>query len=1650
MSASITLKAAGLNVQPNQLDLPPGSLAVASNVIIKRDGVIEPRRGYPLYGNAMGSSSDRAKQLMTYKNRILRHFSNQLQYDSDGAGKFLSFCGTYLEPEVGRRIRFKEANGNFYFTTSNGIEKISAKTAADFTTACPYITPAGGIKALDLSAVLDFSLGLQSGFLPPDSAVAYRQVWGYTDANGNLVLGSPTARVVVFNPLSTMVLMDFNNILNQLNNISANVSNPSLITALNFFSSLNLGPSASAQELQANLIALAAKLDQSILYADQVSVAPLQIGGASINSGIGTISFSSGNPANYFVSGSNILLNNFTPTTGSFINPTTGVANEVVSTLVPTFTTTGNTTLGVAESTSLTTIADINSSLNSSYFLINSANDATQYYVWLNSDNTGTDPNVSGKTGIRVNISANDSANTVAANIRQALNGFNADFITSGSTNNVVITNTSIGATTDATMGTTGFSIVSITQGTDSNIITSVASTSGINVGVIVTSPGHIAAGTYVTAVGINTITLSQNAISNTTGATLNFDAAINFNTTAGGPVSFSNATIHSYEYEIIAQPAVPSIPTTDAQLLALQNYLLAIITRLQSETSTGTPPTISSNSQTNFLSTIQLTNSANVLLTFTIPAGVTVNDFYQIYRSDIVTASQTQVLATDIAPSDELKLVFEGFPTAQDIINGFITVLDVTPQAFAGAFLYTNATTGEGILQANDLPPFALDINNFKNVMFYANTRTRQRLDISLLGVEQMIAEINAGTIPTITLSDGTTTTTYTFVLGVAQIVQINTVADVSGNLAGKYFTINDANDTTSYYIWYKVNGVGTDPLVANKTGVLVDLVTNDSANTVAIKTSNVINTIVQDFTSVFSTNHITVTNINEGSAAAPTNGTSGFTSSVLTPGVGADPSLNQILLSNVISPAQAVDQTARSLIDIINRDPNSPIYAYYLSGPTGVPGQILFEARSLTNSPFFIVGNNSQTGLSFNPDISPTIQISSISIANPTVITTSTPHGLINQNQVMITNSNSTPSVNGVWTISYISPTSFSIPVNVTVAGTRGALINITTAVTSDNEVLPNRIYFSKILQPDAVPLVNTIDVGAKDKAILRIFPLRDSLFVYKEDGLFRISGETAPFNLALFDSSCILLAPDSLDVSNNLIYGWTTQGITSTSESGVNIVSRPIDIDILKLATEQYTNFKSATWGIGYESDNSYTVYTVQETTDLLATIGYRFSTLTNTWTTFDKTDTCGVINSFNDRQYLGAGDTDFLEQERKDFDRYDYADRELTQNLVAGDYFGDQILFSNIADFAVGDVLTQDQTISIFQFNTLLTKLDSDVFLTDRNYFSTLQLLPGGNARNQLDLLLAKIATDAGRLAQPGADPGSSYTVYESNNSVVVITGISASDPTVITTFGAHNLTSGRIITISGSDSVPNIDGTYPVTVLTSNTFTIPVSVQVAGTTGSLTVNNNDFADIESSYNGMILTLNNDTGTAFNNYQQIVNNTLQEAIITKVNISNKRVTLNNKLDFLIGPLTIFKSIKSNIQWAPQTFGDPLNLKHVREATTMFENKAFTSATLSFSSDLLPSFIDVPVLGTGNGIFGYTGIPASVHGVPGPTGFGYGFFGGASNSAPSRTYIPRDVQRCRYLNCQFTHSIAREKYSLFGITLTGEIGQSSRAYR
>lgn len=101
--------------------------------------------------------------------------------------------------------------------------------------------------------------------------------------------------------------------------------------------------------------------------------------------------------------------------------------------------------------------------------------------------------------------------------------------------------------------------------------------------------------------------------------------------------------------------------------------------------------------------------------------------------------------------------------------------------------------------------------------------------------------------------------------------------------------------------------------------------------------------------------------------------------------------------------------------------------------------PKNQLPAKQTLSVEPLFIRGSDFQM---YSSVAGTPIVISGNTAANPSVITTATPHGLSSGMTVVISGSNSTPSINGSRVVTVISATTFSVAVNVTVAGTAGSI--------------------------------------------------------------------------------------------------------------------------------------------------------------------------------------------------------------------------------------------------------------------------------------------------------------------------------------------------------------------------------------------------------------------------------------------------------------------------------------------------------------------------------------------------------------------------------------------------------------------------------
>lgn len=437
-----------------------------------------------------------------------------------------------------------------------------------------------------------------------------------------------------------------------------------------------------------------------------------------------------------------------------------------------------------------------------------------------------------------------------------------------------------------------------------------------------------------------------------------------------------------------------------------------------------------------------------DVSLTFTIPAGITIADFFQVYRSKESASSTDE-------PSDELQLVYEKNPTSGQIAAMAVSFTDSTPISLMGASLYTNASQ-EGIAESNDEPPFAKDINNFKNFTFFANVKTKHKLNIKLLS---------------------------------------------SGGTSGLA-----VNDTIT------INGM--------------------------VFTAKASETIASGFFQVFTT----------GSAS------------------------------------QNISDSAQSLVKVINQySANTSIYAYYISGFQDLPGQIMLSMRVLGDTSF------------------------AVSVSKPTV-----------------------------WDIG---------------------------VGTSSNDVYPNGIMWSKTQQPEHVPASHLEFVGSKNYPIRRIIALRDSLFILKSDGVFRLTGSGGSWSIDPLDTSTKIIAPDSAVVVNNQIFCLADQGIVAISDVGVQVMSRPIENELNDIISEDFDKLKKLSFGVSYETDRKYVLHTIVSSTDTYPTEAFVYNTFTQAWTKWTKNAEHAFVNPTDDRIYLCNPTDKHVLQERKSLTFRDFIDEDV---------------------------------------------------------------------------------------------------------------------------------------------------------------------------------------------------------------------------------------------------------------------------------------------------------------------------------------------------------------------------------------------------
>lgn len=404
-------------------------------------------------------------------------------------------------------------------------------------------------------------------------------------------------------------------------------------------------------------------------------------------------------------------------------------------------------------------------------------------------------------------------------------------------------------------------------------------------------------------------------------------------------------------------------------------------------------------------------------------------------------------------------------------------------------------------------------------------------------------------------------------------------------------------------------------------------------------------------------------------------------------------------------LTVSQGIAAIMRALVNLINSKNSSTWNAFYVSGDNEAPGKILIQTRNLGDPSFGVAISGNAT--SFKPQLPASIVVGAtglVRFSQTVTVTTATAHGFAVGQQIVFVSAS--PEANfpvGVKTVAGVgSATTFTYPEQgANATSTNGGLVYaFSQYATSDNESKQNRLYFSKYQQAEAVPPVNYLDIGTLSSPIMRIFPMRDALYIFKDEGLYRLTGTNpANFRVDVFDSTVRLVAVDSVAAVANQLYALTTQGVVSVSSTGVTIVSRAIE-DLINnvlplLGPGGRTNNLPMTaipFAVGYNSDRKYVLFV--PSTYALPDRAYVFNIATNAWTKWPISAACGSIQVASDKLLLADGITTGLMIENKNFSSSDFI--EYSATLVPSAFTSTTFTITPTASLAlrVGDTVSPD--------------------------------------------------------------------------------------------------------------------------------------------------------------------------------------------------------------------------------------------------------------------------------------------------------------------------------------------------------------------
>ena len=490
---------------------------------------------------------------------------------------------------------------------------------------------------------------------------------------------------------------------------------------------------------------------------------------------------------------------------------------------------------------------------------------------------------------------------------------------------------------------------------------------------------------------------------------------------------------------------------------------------------------------------------------------------------------------------------------------------------------------------------------------------------------------------------------------------------------------------------------------------------------------------------------------------------------------------------------------------------------------------------------------------------------------------------------------------------------------------------------------------LFWSKINQPEAVPLVNFAIVGDADKKILRIAALRDSLIILKEDGVFRVNGDT-PQSLSIIpmDTTVFCKSADTVRVLNNSVFCLTNQGIVQISDTSVRIASR--DIEPVISATFGY-NLSEVSSSVSSETDRLYMCSTIKpNSVNQVSNVVRVYNYLTDTWTDFTS-DTAILFNGEADSQDKIVGipfnDRNFIVKERKDNNRIDYVEEDEAIFAKQGRFMNGtatsgssdvvfDVVFEN--DFVVGDV------VSISEAQTSLT-----------SSFGSPNDILGIRVVSAVTDTTITVTSSNAAISNGSGEAVVSQNIREYFASASATIG---SNVVTVTTTEPHNLQTGNIIVVEYILSAlqtaftleSNVTGSRVITLVNATQFTFNASAaSSSNVTSSLSFSTNN----KEKYLAVRTTTTPRVGDCI-----LGDKTINQIIAVKDSVqantySLKFVFKNKDTSFDYNRLGTY--IRNRIKFAPLNANNTALLKQSPEFQCSFRNSISCSGmTVNYSTD------------------------------------------------------------------------------------------------